>query len=61
MQHEETQQHYLLDPLEAELLACFRTLSDESKAAIANLIASQVGFADRQLLVSCVKMRLVKG
>lgn len=58
--HDEDKRHYLLDPLEAELLACYRTLSEESQGAVANLIASLIGNADRQLLDMVVKMRVIK-
>lgn len=57
---DEDKRHYLLDPLEAELLACYRTLSEESKGAVTNLIASLIGNADRQILNRVVEMRVIK-
>lgn len=52
--------HYLLSPFEAELLACFRLLDDETKGAIANLIGSSVEYACRKL-DNTVELKLVKG
>jgi hypothetical protein len=51
--------HYLLDPMEAELLACYRLLSDQAKAAVIFLIASQVDQGCHKL-DRTVEMRIVE-
>lgn len=52
--------HYLLSPLEAELLACYRLLDDQTKDAVANLIGSSVEDGCCKL-DNTVELRLVKG
>lgn len=56
---DENMRHYLLNSLEAELLACYRLLSEQSKAAVISLIASQVDQGCHKL-DSPVEMRIVK-
>lgn len=53
--------HYLLTPLEAELLACYRMLDEETQDAVAHLIGSSVEGdwreLDRPVELSLVKAR----
>lgn len=51
--------HYLLSPLEAELLACYRLLDDQTKDAVASLVSSSVEDGCLKLDNS-VELRLVK-
>lgn len=46
---DENMRHYLLDPLEAELLACYRLLSDDVKTAVIALITSQTNYECHKL------------
>lgn len=55
----ENKRHYLLDPLEAELLACYRLLSDDVKMAVIAMITSQTNY-ERHNLDIPVGMRLVE-
>lgn len=41
---DENMRHYLLDPVEAELLACYRMLSEQAKTAVITLITSQTNY-----------------
>lgn len=55
----ENMRHYLLDPLEAELLACYRLLSDDVRLAVIALITSQTNYACHEL-DETVEIRLIK-
>lgn len=39
---DENKRHYLLDPIEAELLACYRLIDEQAKVAVITLVASLV-------------------
>lgn len=51
--------HYLLTPLEAELLACYRMLDQQTQDAVAMLIGSSVE-GEWQKLDEHVELSLVK-
>ena len=51
--------HYLLDPMEVELLACYRILDEQTKLAVIALITSQVDFVSHKL-DECVEIQLVR-
>lgn len=51
--------HYLLTPLEAEILACYRMLDEQTQDAVAHLIGSSVDY-DRQHLDNSVQLSLVQ-
>lgn len=58
MPPDHSKKHYLLDPMEAELVACFRLLSEPAQNAIITVIASQCMRA-RQKIDRSVKLSLV--
>lgn len=39
---DENKRHYLLDSIEAELLACFRLMDEQAKVVVITLVASLV-------------------
>lgn len=51
--------HYLLTPYEAELLACYRLLDEETQGAVSHLVGASVE-VDRPSLNSHVGLSLVK-
>jgi len=54
-----TMRHYLLDPIEAELLACYRLIDEQAKVAVITLIASLVDGGCHKL-DNQVEMRIVE-
>lgn len=55
----EEKRHYLLDPMEAELLACYRLMSEQNQVVVITLVASLVE-GGCQKLANHVEMRLVE-
>lgn len=55
----ENMRHYLLNSMEAELLACYRLMDDRAKVAVITLVASLVE-GGCQKLANHVGMRLVE-
>lgn len=51
--------HYLLTAIEAELLACYRLLDEETQDAVAHLIGSSVE-TERPTIDRRVELSLVK-
>lgn len=60
MQAQQQMKHYLLNPFEAELVACYRLIDIETQDAIAHLVGASVD-GGRHALNSTVELSLVKG
>lgn len=56
---DENRRHYLLNPIEAELLACYRLMDDRAKVAVITLVASLVE-GGCQKIANHVELRLVE-
>lgn len=57
MSEDELRCHFLLTPLEAELLSCYRAMDEKAQAATAYIMAAQS--AGRQNIVEPVRLSLV--